>query len=905
MYEYIFTFYFFDKLHDSHIEFLENMQNYTKKIILGLYDNNNNEKIKNISNIDSYNDRKNKLQKYVYDIFRINDMDPTKAIQEYLLKNFTDLDEIKNINIIKNNDITNLYYKNFDYNNFEIFGTNFNNLIPHSDLNRENSFWVYDKKERCCNIWDTIDLNICKNHELIDNSNIEKQKYRCLCNSKCIILPVGIRSKHLYKDDNYIIYNERDYGGNLFEQNGNGRMISKINKQNYKSTMFDMHNNNSTNNGGSEDYRYILFNEELYIIMNGLPKNNNKRQMYFNNIEKNNKNNNKRQMYLYNIKKNEICKLYIKNYDLKNIEQKNWTPYVYKNELYFIYSFCELCIVKLKNVKSGECELVYGSPSLFTNKTVFGGTNLCHWKNDLFIGFAHIRNPWYSVPMIFDAKNYKYITTTIPIKIKTPFEIDLSKDKIVQFPYYFAKCKEKYELSISHQDFYSIKYEINTDKIDTLFTNLLNHKNWCFMTLYENNNFPGIDNIKRIMPIQYLPYSNEISETKLRDLKNKKLSLMNYLLDNVIDIMDENNIPYYLDCGTLLGFIRENGLMEKDTDIDVTIHLSYWNKLNSIDFTKYKLQRTRTISCKKKGYIISVKIKNTDMYCDIYANPAFPQLDIKNINNKNYFIPKNSDLYLTQLYGNWNIPSGKHAEWPSLFYGKLITGPYSKYWDLDFEIKLDPIPAINKKNLNKYYWNNYYKTTNHDIIKHSSFAEFVYKNYCKDCKYILDLGAGNCRDSIFFSNKNIQVTAVDYNGHLNNNYTNLTLVKKDVELFLSDEDLTQYNLVYMRWFLHAMPYEKAENIFKLSTNILEKGQKICIEVRSINDKTLIKNSIYDEEDLSYKTTHKRWLYGISRLDKLIMKYNVKKIYMEEGYFSPNTNTETNNPLIIRCIIEIM
>ena len=133
----------------------------------------------------------------------------------------------------------------------------------------------------------------------------------------------------------------------------------------------------------------------------------------------------------------------------------------------------------------------------------------------------------------------------------------------------------------------------------------------------------------------------------------------------------------------------------------------------------------------------------------------------------------------------------------------------------------------------------------------------------------------------------------------------MTLVKKDVELFLSDEDLTQYNLVYMRWFLHAMPYEKAENIFKLSTNILEKGQKICIEVRSINDKTLIKNSIYDEEDLSYKTTHKRWLYGISRLDKLIMKYNVKKIYMEEGYFSPNTNTETNNPLIIRCIIEIM
>ena len=348
--------------------------------------------------------------------------------------------------------------KNFDYNNFEIYATDFNNLIPHSDKNRDNTFWVYDKKESCINIWDTLDVNICKNHELIDNSNIKKQKYRCLCNNKSIKLPFGIRSKHLYKDDNYIIYNERDNEGQLFKYNGNGRLISKTNKTGYLATIFDIHNNNTTN-GGSEDYRYIIFNEDLYIIMNGLSKNSNISQMY-----------------LYNIKKNEICQLYIKNYNVKNINQKNWTPYIYKNELYFIYSLCELCVVKLKNGKTGECELVYGNPSLFTNKTIFGGTNLCSWKNDLFIGFAHIRNPWYGVPIIFDAKNYKYITTTIPIIIKTPFEIDLLKYKIVQYPYNFTKCQDKYELSVCHQDFYSIKNELSIDKVDSLFTSLLNYR---------------------------------------------------------------------------------------------------------------------------------------------------------------------------------------------------------------------------------------------------------------------------------------------------------------------------------------------------------------------------------------------------------------------------------------------
>ena len=45
--------------------------------------------------------------------------------------------------------------------------------------------------------------------------------------------------------------------------------------------------------------------------------------------------------------------------------------------------------------------------------------------------------------------------------------------------------------------------------------------------------------------------------------------------------MDENNIPYYLDC-----CIRENGLMKKYTHVDVTIHLSYWGQIKFYRFYK-------------------------------------------------------------------------------------------------------------------------------------------------------------------------------------------------------------------------------------------------------------------------------------------------------------------------------
>jgi cytidyltransferase-like protein len=229
-----------------------------------------------------------------------------------------------------------------------------------------------------------------------------------------------------------------------------------------------------------------------------------------------------------------------------------------------------------------------------------------------------------------------------------------------------------------------------TDNTSGWDQNLIGYKkNWCFMRADDNKNCPAIDYIKSIMPIKYLPYSNEISATKSRYLKNNKLGLMNHLLHTVVDIMDEKNIPYYLDCGTLLGCIRENGLMEKDTDIDITIHLSYWDKLNSIDFKKYGLERTRTINNfpnKEIGNMISVKTEYSILYCDIYTNPAFPQLDKKILNGKSYNIPLNSELYLTKLYGNWKKPSNNHAITKYHRGNGLVNSDYSKYWDKDFEI---------------------------------------------------------------------------------------------------------------------------------------------------------------------------------------------------------------------------
>ena len=40
-------------------------------------------------------------------------------------------------------------------------------------------------------------------------------------------------------------------------------------------------------------------------------------------------------------------------------------------------------------------------------------------------------------------------------------------------------------------------------------------------------------------------------------------------------------------------------------------------------------------------------------------------------------------------------------------------------------------------NQNKIFWNNYYKTTNHDILEPSSFSNFVYKTYIENIIMIM------------------------------------------------------------------------------------------------------------------------------------------------------------------------
>lgn len=53
------------------------------------------------------------------------------------------------------------------------------------------------------------------------------------------------------------------------------------------------------------------------------------------------------------------------------------------------------------------------------------------------------------------------------------------------------------------------------------------------------------------------------------------------LLEKLTNILDKNDIPYWLTCGTLLGAVRHGGLIPWDDDLDINVPLEYTEKVKS------------------------------------------------------------------------------------------------------------------------------------------------------------------------------------------------------------------------------------------------------------------------------------------------------------------------------------
>jgi hypothetical protein len=197
--------------------------------------------------------------------------------------------------------------------------------------------------------------------------------------------------------------------------------------------------------------------------------------------------------------------------------------------------------------------------------------------------------------------------------------------------------------------------------------------------------------------------------------------------------------------------------------------------------------------------------------------------------------------------------------------------------------------------LDKYYWSEYYLMNKTNVP--SNFAVYINNTYLSKqpnyCIKLLDVGCGNLRDATFFQSNGCSVTGID-NASTIPTSPDVSIIQEDILTAVNKVQVMQ-DVIYMRFFLHAVPYEVGEKAIQACQTLLKSDGLLCIEVRSTDETNIQANSIL--KNGAYVTEHSRWLYTAERLKTLLQSFDIVELN-ENKEFSP---TPKEKPVLIRVV----
>lgn len=182
-----------------------------------------------------------------------------------------------------------------------------------------------------------------------------------------------------------------------------------------------------------------------------------------------------RRMFLY-LDETKFCiKLQVPGLNLQKSE-KNWTPLVIGDEVYFIYSLNPTVVLQLIDDESGRCHVV--DTNLRHGSTInpiypYGGSALQLWAWPYFIGLAHTRNPYRSVFYVFDAQDMKLVAVGKPFDLPEPSQAVKTRGLDVQYPYHLEIDNGRCQIWVECQDHCPTKYEFKFESLCEVASSLI------------------------------------------------------------------------------------------------------------------------------------------------------------------------------------------------------------------------------------------------------------------------------------------------------------------------------------------------------------------------------------------------------------------------------------------------
>lgn len=178
--------------------------------------------------------------------------------------------------------------------------------------------------------------------------------------------------------------------------------------------------------------------------------------------------------------------------------------------------------------------------------------------------------------------------------------------------------------------------------------------------------------------------------------------------------------------------------------------------------------------------------------------------------------------------------------------------------------------------MNKEYWKDFYKK--HTFKIPSTFVQFAIR-YIPSNSTILDIGCGDGRDAYYLAENGHNVTGIDY---ANQPKEAKNIKFKKMNLDDAYNDFKKYDVVYSRFFVHAISESKIHDLLHFSKNNI-----FISEFRVKGDKP----KLY--------TNHKRTLVEGNNILKELIDKKHDIIYYKKGYDMARYRDE--NPYIVRII----
>jgi tellurite methyltransferase len=176
------------------------------------------------------------------------------------------------------------------------------------------------------------------------------------------------------------------------------------------------------------------------------------------------------------------------------------------------------------------------------------------------------------------------------------------------------------------------------------------------------------------------------------------------------------------------------------------------------------------------------------------------------------------------------------------------------------------------------YWNGYYNKTS-AVSQPSDFAKFVLKKIKKTKGFLIDVGCGNGRDTIFFIKKKIDAFGCDHsltiikkNNKIKKVFNKINFCKKEVKL------KKNFNFFYARFFIHAITLKEENFFFNNIKKNTDSSCQIYLEFRTDKDPLMLKGKYLSKYERV--TDHYRRFINVESFVQRMKKKKINILFLK-------------------------